>query len=106
MIAWPFYLGLGITVVVFGVLAWILTRLSARRNRETGATGFTQRSRLTCPKCHQVFDYDWIPGAALTAVRLGKDRYMACPLCGKWSMFNVWDAPSPASPTGFVSPPR
>ena len=48
-------------------------------------------SLLTCPKCQRSFDYDWVPLASFSAVRLGKDRYLACPLCHEWSMFDVWD---------------
>jgi len=48
-------------------------------------------SLLACPKCHQEFEYDWIPGASLHAVRLGKKRYMRCPKCHKFSMFDVAD---------------
>lgn len=45
--------------------------------------------RLTCPKCGQPFDYDYIPGASTSAIRLGGSRYMACPLCGKFSTFPI-----------------
>ena len=48
-------------------------------------------SRLTCPKCGQSFDYDWVPLASFSAVRLGTSRYLECPLCHKWSTFNIWD---------------
>ncbi|HVC57992.1 MAG TPA: hypothetical protein VND15_00780 [Candidatus Acidoferrales bacterium] len=48
-------------------------------------------TRLTCQKCSQQFDYNWVPGISFNAVRLGKWRYMRCPLCGRWSLFNVWD---------------
>ncbi len=46
-------------------------------------------SRLTCPKCNQTFDYRWVPGGSLTAVRLGPTRYMRCPICHKWSDFDI-----------------
>ena len=87
-------LGVGIILVILVVL-WIITR---RLNRRTGNTGPVQHSRLTCPKCHQTFDYEWVTGAALTAVRLGSKRYMACPLCHKWSTFDVVGSLMPASP--------
>jgi hypothetical protein len=80
---------------ILGVTAVLLYALANRRNRRTGEHGFVQHSRLTCPRCGQLFDYDWVPGGALTAVRFGKKRYMACPLCHRWSMFNVWDSPPP-----------
>ncbi len=47
------------------------------------------RAHLTCKKCHQAFDYDFVPGASVTAVRLGGSRYMACPLCRRWSVFDI-----------------
>jgi hypothetical protein len=80
--------------IVVAVVA-LLYGLSAARNRSHGTKGFVQRSRLDCPKCHRTFDYSWVPGAALTAVRLGRRRYMACPLCHRWSTFDVWNAPAP-----------
>ena len=46
-------------------------------------------SRLTCAKCNKTFDYEWLPGGSFTAVRLGTKRYMRCPLCKKWSLFDV-----------------
>ena len=46
-------------------------------------------SRLSCPKCGKTFDYRWVPGGSLTAVRLGPTRYMRCPLCHKWSDFDI-----------------
>ena len=95
-------LGLGVAVIVVVVVLLLIPYLiSSRRNRRTGASGFVQASRLTCPKCHQTFDYEWIPGSALTAVRLGTSRYMRCPLCHQWSIFNIWKAPVPPA-----SPPR
>jgi hypothetical protein len=47
------------------------------------------RRRLRCPKCGRVFDYEFVPGASFTAVRLGTSRYMRCPLCGKFSLFSM-----------------
>lgn len=54
--------------------------------------GYGYLSRLTCTKCSHTFDYRWIPGgsASFTVIRLGKKRYMRCPSCHKWSMFDVW----------------
>jgi hypothetical protein len=59
------------------------------KNRRLGTPGIRSRSILTCPKCHETFDYDYIPGASLTTVRLGAGRYMACPRCHKWSYFDL-----------------
>jgi hypothetical protein len=81
--------GTGVACVAIAVAVWAIV---LRRGRLLGTKGFMQRSRLTCPKCHQPFDYDWVPGASLTSVRLGLSRYMACPLCHKWSVFNVYDS--------------
>jgi hypothetical protein len=92
------FLGLGISLLVIVLIAALLLWIARRRNARTGERGFVQRSRLTCPKCHGTFDYEWVPGAALTAVRLGNARYMACPLCRKWSTFDVAGAPVPPVP--------
>ena len=48
-------------------------------------------SRLMCANCNRSFDYNWVPLASFSAVRLGKERYLECPLCHRWSTFNVWD---------------
>jgi hypothetical protein len=47
------------------------------------------KSRLLCPKCGKEFIYEYVPGASFTAFRLGGSRYMACPLCHRWSIFNL-----------------
>lgn len=82
------YLGLAIAIIVAAALggyyAW-----TYRRNQRLGAPGIVSRARLTCPNCHQMFDYDFVPGASLTAVRLGSSRYMACPMCGKHAVFDL-----------------
>ncbi len=94
---------LSVAIAVGAVLVVIVVfyLITAGRNRRFGTHGVVQRSRLTCPKCHQSFDYEWVPGAALTAVRLGPSRYMACPLCHKWSMFDILDSPPPPTdPSG------
>ena len=94
------WVGIG-TAVVLVVVLLLYYLLWAPRSGYSG--GLTQRSRLRCPKCGQTFDYDWIPGAALTAVRLGNSRYMACPLCGHWSTFNILE--TRLSPPGAPAPP-
>ncbi len=43
--------------------------------------------RLRCPHCHQEFDYDFVPGMSVTALRLGTSRHMRCPLCRRWGTF-------------------
>jgi len=47
------------------------------------------KSKVTCPKCKKSFDYEFMPGASLYSVRLGNYRYMKCPKCKKWAMFNI-----------------
>ena len=49
-------------------------------------------SLLACPNCNRTFDYEWVPLASFSAVRLGKERYLQCPLCQEWSTFNMRDA--------------
>lgn len=90
-------LGIGIAVVVALLLAWYYVR-TYRGNRALGSPGLISRVRLVCPKCHQTFDYDFVPGASVTALRLGTSRYMACPLCHKWSTFDMTGNRLPATP--------
>jgi hypothetical protein len=85
-IAW-ISIAVAIALVAFLVAFYLKWMLATKRR--TGSVGLLQRSRLTCPKCGQTFDYDWAPGAAITALRLGSSRYMACPLCHKWSAFDI-----------------
>lgn len=92
--------GVGAVVLVV-VLFWIVVRQGHR----VGNRGLVQRSRLTCPKCGRTFDYDWVPGAALTAVRLGRGRYMACPICHHWSYFDMLATMRPRSPDPEAAPP-
>jgi hypothetical protein len=84
------YIAIGIIAVVASFLviwfSWVV-----RRGHAVGTKGLVQRSRLTCPKCSQPFNYDWVPGVSLRAVRLGKGRYMTCPLCHQWSYFDIYD---------------
>ena len=78
---------LGAVLLVVAVAVWTLSYAKGRR---LGSRGAVLRSRLSCPKCGQAFDYDWVPGASVSAVRLGTHRYLACPQCGKWSTFDVY----------------
>lgn len=48
-------------------------------------------SHLVCEKCGGQFDYAWVPGMSLTSIRWFNSRYMACPVCGRPSMFDIWD---------------
>lgn len=46
-------------------------------------------SDLKCPKCGYGFRYKWIPGVSFTAIKLGKYRYMRCPNCKRFALFNI-----------------
>ena len=92
------------------VIAVILYAVILAKGRRVGTKGIVQRSHLRCPKCQQEFDYDWVPGASFTAVRLGPARYMACPLCHRWSAFDLYGhlvarVPAGSSGTPSASPP-
>ncbi len=95
--------GIGVGAIVLVVLIYAI--LNLRVNRRMGGHGIVHRSRLTCPKCGQTFDYEWVPGAAATAVRLGSSRYMACPLCHRWSTFNIVNTILPEGTAGPTPPP-
>jgi uncharacterized iron-regulated membrane protein len=81
---------LGVVALVAGVVAatmgtylgWVLWS-----QRRAGAPGLLRTAALTCPKCGGSFEYRFVPGTALTAVRFGSRRYVACPLCHRWSIF-------------------
>ena len=74
--------------IVIGALV-IVAYLFLRRSKP--GSGVVQLSHLKCTKCNSEFDYAWIPGGSLTSVRLGKSRLIRCPVCKKWSLFNIWD---------------
>ncbi len=78
-------LGPAVLIIVLTAYAVLLT------------TRHHYNSWLTCPKCQRSFDYHWVPLASFSAVRLGKDRYLECPLCHKWSIFNIWDTRTDSS---------
>ncbi len=98
MVGLVFWIGVGAAVLI--VIAVVIWAILLQRGRSLGTPGAVQRSRLTCPKCGGTFDYDWVPGASLSSVRLGTGRYMACPLCRKWSYFDIYSTmvqrPAPA----------
>ena len=77
----------GIPVLLVGVV--LIAYTFALRSK------YHYTSALTCSKCNQSFEYKWIPGGSFSAIRLGKNRYLKCPLCGKWSNFNVVDTRIP-----------
>jgi hypothetical protein len=67
------------------VLVVILVYVWALRSRHH------YTSVLTCPRCGRTFEYKWVPLVSFSAIRLATDRYMQCPLCKEWAMFNIWD---------------
>jgi hypothetical protein len=60
----------------------------------------TSTRHLKCPKCGGEFDYEFVPGASFTAIRLGTSRYMRCPLCHKFAVFSL---KPPAEPPGSAA---
>jgi predicted RNA-binding Zn-ribbon protein involved in translation (DUF1610 family) len=50
-----------------------------------------QVAHLKCKKCGVEFDYAYLPGGSLTSIRLWNSRFMRCPNCKKWSIFNIWN---------------
>jgi hypothetical protein len=94
---WVVDVALGVAIVV--VVALVLFYIRAyRRNRALGTAGIVSRVRLTCPKCEKTFDFDFVPGASFTSLRLGRSRYMACPLCHQWSTFDMSSTRIPVTP--------
>ena len=94
-----------VIAVAIVVVALVIYALVFARGRQLGTRGIVQRSHLRCPKCQQEFDYDWVPGASFTAVRLGPARYMACPLCHHWSTFDLYGNMVTRPATGWASTP-
>ena len=95
--SWGLYVAVAVAVVLVVILV-LYYLWSYRRNRALGTPGLVSRVRLTCPKCSKTFDYDFVPGASVTALRLGTSRYMACPLCHRWSSFDMNTTRIPATP--------
>lgn len=79
----------GIIIIVIIVAAAILVVTVPRRMARSSR--IAPLSHLKCTKCGAEFDYAWIPLASLTSVRLVKWRCFVCPVCRKWSVFNIWD---------------
>ena len=74
--------------IIIGVLVVIIF-LALSRSKP--GTGVVQLSHLKCTKCNSEFDYAWIPGGSVTSIRLGNSRLTRCPVCKRWSLFNIWD---------------
>jgi hypothetical protein len=47
-------------------------------------------TKVECPKCKKTFMHTFVPGGAMTSVRLGRYRYMKCPKCKKYSKFDLF----------------
>ncbi|MGA8542855.1 MAG: hypothetical protein WB947_04860 [Thermoplasmata archaeon] len=60
---------------------------------------------MQCSKCGGTFDYEYVPGASLTALRLGNARYMRCPICQKFSKFPM-TGPEPSNLPSGAPPPE
>lgn len=72
---------------------------------------FSRTRRLLCPKCGGAFDYEYVPGASFTALRLGNARYLRCPICQRFSIFRMTGPEPPITPASVPSaegtpPPR
>jgi DNA-directed RNA polymerase subunit RPC12/RpoP len=74
-----------VIIVVIAILVVFAPRMMARSSR------IVPLSHLKCTKCGTEFDYAWIPFVSFTSIRLVKWRYLRCPVCMKWSVFNIWD---------------
>ena len=88
--------GVTVSVAIGAYLGWVLWS-----NRRAGTPGLVRRRRLTCPKCGGTFDFAFVPGASVNSLRLGRSRYMACPLCHRWAVIRmdgppIGDAPRPS----------
>jgi len=88
MLGAGFWISVGVAVALVVALG-VFYGLTLRRGRRLGTPGLVQRSRLTCSHCQKEFDYDFVPGASFTALRLGRGRYMSCPLCHRWGYFDL-----------------
>ena len=78
------YIGIGIGVDV--ILVAVVLMLRSRKGMVGGPV---MLSHLKCPKCNVEFDYAYLPGASFTSLRLGGSRFLQCPDCHKWSVFNL-----------------
>jgi len=81
----------GAVVLVTVVGVWWLARTRSRGVR--GTYGVVRENTLTCPKCNKQFNYQFLPGASFTSLRLGRSRYLKCPHCGKWSVIKIVENP-------------
>ena len=80
------YISIGIAIVILVIIIVFMAR-----SRRGAVAGPVQLSHLKCTKCNSEFDYAFLPGGSFTSIRLGGSRYLRCPVCHKWSMFNIRD---------------
>jgi len=77
-------------IIVFIIVAIAILLVFAHR-RMARSSGIVPLSHLKCNKCGTEFDYAWIPLASFTSVRLLNFRILMCPVCKKWSVFDIWN---------------
>ncbi len=70
--------------ILFLVIIFLLWRTRFGRSA-------VQVSHLVCGNCGSQFDYAWVPLMSFTAIRFGAARLFACPVCGKFAAFNIWN---------------
>ncbi len=75
-----------ITAVIIAALVVPLIFVLARNS-----AGILQLSHLKCMECGTEFDYAWIPLVSFTSLRFGPWRFFRCPVCRRFSVFNIWD---------------
>jgi len=84
-------LGATAGIIIAVIIAAIAILFVLARTRMARSSCIVPLSHLKCNKCGTEFDYAWIPGASLTSLRLLNSRYLMCPVCKKWSVFNIWN---------------
>jgi hypothetical protein len=84
-------LGSAAIIVTAVVVAAAVILFIFARTKRANLAGIVQLSHLKCEKCGTEFDYAWIPGVSFTSVRLLRWRFFRCPVCGAFSVFDIWD---------------
>ena len=83
--------GIIIVVIIVVIIVAIAILFVFAQTRMGRSSGIVPLSHLKCNKCGTEFDYAWIPGVSFTSLRLLTFRYLRCPVCMKWSVFNIWN---------------
>ena len=78
-------------VVSAAVLSALFIVFMYTMTRGPHSPAMLQLSHLRCEKCGTEFDYAWLPGVSFTSMRLGAFRFFRCPVCGRFSVFNICD---------------